>query len=334
MSILYSSISPFRHWTYNSCTVSPHWVHNEPNKMINTKIKNPDRIKDKQDQIIRGALKVFRKKGFHAASIREIAKACKISIGSLYDYIEKKEDILFLVHNNILDILSCKYDEAIKDYDDPAGQLLNAFRETFYLTNQMKEEVLFVYTESKSLKKSYLREILKREAEYVNKSKTLIEQGIKKGIFKCKHSDLVANFFTYIGAIVPLRGWNMLPNHEPEKILEEFLEIIKEQKHSRYPVYSKDLDNITGFVHAKDLLRIKPEKMTIPIQVLLRKPTFVYSDNNALSVFLLLKKNKTHIATVKDKKGKTVGIVTMEDILEELFGEIKDETDMEDESDV
>ncbi len=111
---------------------------------------------------------------------------------------------------------------------------------------------------------------------------------------------------------------------------EELLKIIKDEKHSRYPVYRETLDNIIGFVHAKDLLRIKPRKSGLSIKSLIRKPTIVYLENNALSVFLLLKKNKTHIAMVNNLNGKTTGIVTMEDILEELFGEIRDETDMED----
>jgi len=112
----------------------------------------------------------------------------------------------------------------------------------------------------------------------------------------------------------------------------EFLDIIKNERHSRYPVYSKNADNIIGFIHAKDLLRIKLKKNSFSIRSLIRKPVLVYTYNNALSVFLLLKKNKTHIAVVKDRNEKTAGIVTMEDILEELFGEIMDETDMEDEN--
>ena len=112
----------------------------------------------------------------------------------------------------------------------------------------------------------------------------------------------------------------------------EFLEIIKNEKHSRYPVYNKTVNNIIGFIHAKDLLQIKPKNTDFSIRSLIRKPVLAHTFNNALSVFLLLKKNKTHIAVVKDKNEKTAGIITMEDILEELFGEIMDETDMEDEN--
>ncbi len=117
---------------------------------------------------------------------------------------------------------------------------------------------------------------------------------------------------------------------------DDFLELVEEEKYSRYPVFDQDLDTIAGFIHAKDLLRLKssgPEDSPLTIRSILRKPTFIPADRNALSAFLQLKNNKTHIGIVLDGQSNTAGIITMEDILEELFGEIRDETDMEADND-
>ena len=113
---------------------------------------------------------------------------------------------------------------------------------------------------------------------------------------------------------------------------DELMKIIETKKFSRYPVYGKSLDYVTGFVHAKDLLRLKSHaqgKKRLAIRSILRRPIFVLESRNALSVFLQFQKNKRHIGIVVDDQGKTAGVVTLEDILEELFGEITDETDRE-----
>jgi len=113
---------------------------------------------------------------------------------------------------------------------------------------------------------------------------------------------------------------------------EELMKIIKTKKFSRYPVYGKSLDYVTGFVHAKDLLRLKSHaqgKKHLTIKSILRRPIFALESRNALSVFLQFQRNKRHIGIVVDDEGKTAGVVTLEDILEELFGEITDETDKE-----
>jgi len=118
---------------------------------------------------------------------------------------------------------------------------------------------------------------------------------------------------------------------------EDSIRVIETKKFSRYPVFEGTIDRCCGFVHAKDLLRLRNPSWRSKdnsIRSILRKPTTVLENRNALSVFLQFQKSKSHIAIVTDSMGRTVGVVTMEDILEELFGEIRDETDMEDKGDL
>jgi CBS domain containing-hemolysin-like protein len=158
----------------------------------------------------------------------------------------------------------------------------------------------------------------------------IIEPGERELIHRALHLDDI-----YISRIMTPRDRIVAV---PIDISEEaFVGIIETEKLSRYPVYEKDIDHIAGFVHAKDLLRLRSaarRKKPLTIKSILRKPTFVHEGRNALSVLLQFQQNKTHIGIVVGNKGETVGTVSLEDILEELFGEIMDETDIEDKGDV
>jgi len=169
--------------------------------------------------------------------------------------------------------------------------------------------------------------------------RSMVDVGSREGTVEPSERDLIHRAFhlddIYISHImIPRDSIVAVP---PDISEEAFMEVIEREKFSRYPVYEKSIDKITGFVHAKDLLRVKStvhSKRPLTIKSIQRKPTFVHESRNALSVLLQFQKNKTHIGIVADNQGKTVGMVTLDDILEELFGEIKDETDVEDESNV
>ena len=194
--------------------------------MITTKVKDLDLVRKKQHQIFRGAMKVCRTKGFHNATIREIAKASRMSLGSIYDYIEKKEDILFLIHKEVLDQIYARMEEIIEKYEDPKAQLNNMFTELFSLSMTLKEEILFIYTETKSLPKQYIHEVLKRESEFVKRYAKLIERGVERGVFKCDNPDMFANIIIFIGAIIPLRGWNILPHHRSDEVCKMLQDMV------------------------------------------------------------------------------------------------------------
>ncbi len=205
-------------------------------KMMTTKIKDPELIGKKQKQICRGAMKVFRLKGYHAASIREIATASRISLGSLYDYIECKEDILFLVYKDILEHIYRSIDEAVMHFKSPGDQLSGLLKEFFYLTSLFKEEILFAVTETKNLGDKYKREILKRESEFVRVIESLIAEGARQGVFECRKPAIFANLITYIMGILPLRGWNILPHHSEEELRDELISLILKGLNAKAPM--------------------------------------------------------------------------------------------------
>lgn len=127
----------------------------------------------------------------------------------------------------------------------------------------------------------------------------------------------------------------MVPRTQIEaiKVTSSFLDIIKfvrEVAHSRYPVYEEDLDEVLGFLHVKDLAFVNPEEQTsFDVTKYLKPPFFVYEHMKIQAVFDHMNRKKVHLALVKDENGIVVGMLTLEDIMEEIFGEIQDEHDLE-----
>jgi CBS domain containing-hemolysin-like protein len=109
----------------------------------------------------------------------------------------------------------------------------------------------------------------------------------------------------------------------------EIEETVVRTGHSRIPVYGRDLDDIRGFVHAKDLLAIPPEKQNQPIDPKLIRPVPVVPETTPVSpVMEMMRSEGVHLAVAIDEHGGVSGLVTLEDIAEELVGEIRDEHDI------
>ncbi len=108
----------------------------------------------------------------------------------------------------------------------------------------------------------------------------------------------------------------------------DVLKTTKYDKHSRYPVCDGDLENTMGFLHVKDLAFVKSkEREAFKMESLLKAPFFVYEHMKIQAVFDHMNRKKVHQAMVKDETGLIVGIITLEDIIEEIMGEIQDEHD-------
>lgn len=119
---------------------------------------------------------------------------------------------------------------------------------------------------------------------------------------------------------------------EINSTLEEVLRIIRESGFSRYPVYRNTIDNIEGLVHAKDILTVIQSPSGFNLSRLLRRPTFVLELASIEQVLLQMQEGAVHLALVVDEFGSFEGIVALEDIIEEIVGDIRDEYDRQSEA--
>lgn len=114
---------------------------------------------------------------------------------------------------------------------------------------------------------------------------------------------------------------------------EDVIQTVRASGHSRYPVTNGDVDKILGFLHVKDLAFVGRDKQPdFKPEDFLKPPFFIYEHMKINAVFDHMNRRKVHLALVQDENGLVVGIITLEDIMEEIFGEIVDEHDDEDDT--
>ncbi len=122
-----------------------------------------------------------------------------------------------------------------------------------------------------------------------------------------------------------------------ESSLEEIKKLIIESEHSRIPVFKRNLDNITGFIHGKDLAKFigddnQSRLDDFKINSIIRKILYVPHSMRVIDLLLKMRSSRVHIAIVLDEYGGTDGLVSIEDIMEEIVGEIEDEHDLPDDN--
>jgi magnesium and cobalt transporter len=117
---------------------------------------------------------------------------------------------------------------------------------------------------------------------------------------------------------------------ETSSTLHEVAELIVEKGHSRIPIFRENKDQIIGIVHAKDLLKslLHPSESDASLESIMRQPLFIPETKNLETMLLEFQSKKVHLAIAVDEYGGTSGLVTFEDVLEEIVGEIEDEYDV------
>ncbi|MBM6616780.1 TetR/AcrR family transcriptional regulator [Bacillus suaedaesalsae] len=172
-------------------------------------VKDEKLIEIRRNQMIKGAVSLFKEKGFHRTTTREIAKAAGFSIGTLYEYIGKKEDVLYLVCDRIYDEVSERLKRDIDPKKGDTKSLLLAIKNYFKVMDEMQDEVLVMYQEAKSLSKEDLPYVLKKELEMVEMFEAILKACVENGEFDLHENErkLIAHNIFVQGQMWGFRRW-------------------------------------------------------------------------------------------------------------------------------
>ena len=165
--------------------------------------------------------------------------------------------------------------------------------------------------------------------------RTLVNESQKDGVIEREEKQMIYNVFdfgdsTAKDVMIPRVDMTFV---EVNCTRQELLDIFRVDRHTRFPVYEEDTDNVIGTINIKDLILL-PEEEGFSIRSILREPYFTYEYKATADLMIEMRKASVNLAIVLDEYGTTAGLVTLEDLLEEIVGEIRDEYDEDEKEDL
>jgi TetR/AcrR family transcriptional regulator, cholesterol catabolism regulator len=190
---------------------------------VQASVKDERLVKKRRTEMIKGAVTLFIQKGFHRTTTREIARASGFSIGTLYEYIRTKEDVLYLVCDSIYDQVQERLQSDLDNNQGTLESLKLAIAYYFRVVDEMQDEVLVMYQEVKSLSKDALPYVLRKELEMVGMFEQVIQRCVdnKELDLSEKQIKMIAHNIFVQGQMWGFRRWALKKIYT----LEEYIEL-------------------------------------------------------------------------------------------------------------
>lgn len=208
----------------------------------------------------------------------------------------------------------------------PIGLLMKILTPVIFIINKLSLGLMFLlHVNIKDAQKKMTEEELR----------TIVDVSQENGVIEHEERDMIHNLFDFGDAeakeiMVPRIDMTFV---QADATYQEVLDIFRQDMFTRLPVYEDSTDNVIGIINMKDFL-LQNDTPEFSVRNLLRDPYFTYEHKNTADLFLEMRKSSISLAIVLDEYGVTAGLITLEDLLEEIVGEIRDEYDADEEDDI
>ena len=195
-----------------------------------------------------------------------------------------------------------------------------------FIVNKLSMAVLFLMRVDPNKKQDPITE---------DELRTIVEVSHEEGVIESDEKKMIYNVFDFGDSVakdimVPRIDMTFL---DVNASYQEIMDIFRQEKYTRYPVYEETTDNVIGIVNIKDLFLI-PKDKEFKLRDYLREPYYTYEFKKTTELMVELRKTMNSVAIVLDEYGATAGLITLEDMLEEIVGEIRDEYDADEEDSI
>ena len=193
---------------------------------IRTHSKDRHLVSLRRRQIASRAAHVFVEKGYRRVNLRQLASACDMSVGNLYNYVGTKQDILYLVFDYVMSEVAEFIEGTSPTYDTfPATKALQMAIDTYYRTvDRLQDSVVFMYQETKELRPDARKAVFEMERRLSSTFEHILDRGCASGEFKTGSSPLIAQNIVILGHMWAFRQWLLRKRYA--YVLEDY---IKEQ---------------------------------------------------------------------------------------------------------
>ena len=208
----------------------------------------------------------------------------------------------------------------------PIGLLMKILTPVIFIINKLSLGLMFLlHVNIKDAQKKMTEEELR----------TIVDVSQENGVIEHEERDMIHNLFDFGDAeakeiMVPRIDMTFV---QADATYQEVLDIFRQDMFTRLPVYEDSTDNVIGIINMKDFL-LQNDTPEFSVRNLLREPYFTYEHKNTADLFLEMRNSSISLAIVLDEYGVTAGLITLEDLLEEIVGEIRDEYDADEEDDI
>ena len=220
-------------------------------------------------------------------------------------------------------IATLKADDLALTYARPIYALMTVLTPVIYIVGKLANGILFLLRVDPNAKKDTITE---------HELRSMVNVGQENGVIEREEKQMIYNVFDFGDSaakdvMIPRIDMTFI---DVDSTYQELMDIFKEDMHTRFPVYEDNTDNVIGIINIKDLL-LYPENEPFSIRKILREPYFTYEYKRTTDLMMEMRKASVNLAIVLDEYGSTAGLVTLEDLLEEIVGEIRDEYDEDEE---
>jgi AcrR family transcriptional regulator len=172
-------------------------------------VKDADLVVQRRAEIIKAALRVFSERGYQAARTQDVCAAAKVAQGTLYNYVRSKEDLLYLICDELVSARMAGLQASLKETTDPKQRLVMAIRANIETSRKYPHHTRLVFRENHGLPPKARDAIRKRIAEHIDEMRAILIEAKKAGCCHFENAHLAANICTFLPSMTALRHWSL-----------------------------------------------------------------------------------------------------------------------------
>lgn len=197
--------------------------------VVETTVKNPERVEKRRSEIINAAVKIFSKKGYHATTTREIADAANMNVATMFQYVSNKQDILYLVCCHIHSLIEEALYEVPLETLEPMEAIKRCVTALYEIIDQVADYVVLMYQETASLDREARYSFLQRELRLCNYLEKQIHKGVDSEVFKISNQavPLLADDILVQSQMWAFRRWSLSEKFTLKEYTETRIELLE-----------------------------------------------------------------------------------------------------------